>query len=194
MRFCSKCGSDVRLLVPEQDDRLRHVCEACGTVHYENPKLVVGCVAEWGERILMCRRAIEPRRGLWTLPAGFMEQGETTFEGARRETLEEALAEVRILSLFSLFNLPHIDQVYVMFRGRMTSPDFGPGRESLEVQLMHEEEIPWDQLAFASVRETLSLYFRDRSAGHFGVHTGTILPEGSDPARRRVAYLRPEGD
>lgn len=179
MNFCSHCGQPVSLKTPPQDNRPRHVCESCGTVHYQNPKLVVGCIAEWQDRILLCRRAIEPRYGLWTVPAGFMENGETTAEGAARETLEEANARVDELTLYALFNIPHIDQVYILFRARLLDLDFHPGSETLETVLAVEQDIPWDQLAFPTVRNSLRRYYADRRAGRFGVHVGTIeaLPQ-----------------
>lgn len=175
MKYCSECGSRVELLVPDGDDRPRHVCGACGTIHYQNPKVVVGCIPAWEDRILLCRRAIEPRYGLWTLPAGFMEKGETSQQGAARETLEEAEARVEVGELYSLFNLPHIDQVYLFFRSRLLDLDFAPGLESLEVRLFSEEEIPWAELAFPVVKETLKLFFRDRADGGFALRSGDIV-------------------
>jgi ADP-ribose pyrophosphatase YjhB (NUDIX family) len=136
--------------------------------------MVVGCIPEWEDKILLCRRAIEPRYGLWTLPAGFMENGETTAEGAARETREEAGAHIEMGSLYTLFNLPHIDQVYFMFRARLLDLDFKPGYETLEARLFTEPEIPWDQLAFRTIRATLELYFRDRAKGDFRFHFGDI--------------------
>lgn len=136
--------------------------------------MVVGTIPEWEDKILLCKRAIEPRIGLWTLPAGFMENGETSQQGALRETLEEANARVELTELYSLFNLPHISQVYLLFRGRLLDLDFSPGEESLEVELFSEDEIPWDQLAFPVVIETLKLYFEDRKKGCFGLRSGTI--------------------
>lgn len=175
MKYCSKCGSAVDLLVPAGDNVPRHVCAQCGEIHYLNPKMVVGCVPRWDERVLLCRRAIEPRYGLWTLPAGFMENNETTIEGAARETLEEASAQVRIADLYALFNLPHVNQVYVMFLADLVAPEFGPGAESLEVALYEEKDIPWDRIAFPVVEQTLRLYFEDRRRGCFQVHTGDIV-------------------
>ena len=189
MKFCSHCGDPVRVLVPHGDNRPRHVCTRCGTVHYQNPKIVVGCIPEWEGKVLLCRRAIEPRYGLWTLPAGFMERGETTLAGAARETLEEANARVAVGPLYSLFNLPHIDQVYMLFRGRLLDLDFHPGEESLEVQLFAESEIPWDSLAFPVVKETLELYFRDRAAGRDGLRVGDIVREGAELRRYRVTLF-----
>ncbi len=176
VNFCSRCGAPVALRVPPGDDRPRYVCDACGTVHYQNPKLVAGCLVEWADQVLLCRRAIQPRYGLWTLPAGFMENGETTREAAQREALEEANARVQILDLYSLFDLPHIDQVYCLYRGRLLDLEFSPGSESLEVRLFREEEIPWHALAFASIARTLQLYFEDRRTGQYRLHTGTIRP------------------
>ncbi len=138
--------------------------------------MVVGTIPEWGGKILLCRRAIEPKLGLWTLPAGFMENKETTAQGAARETWEEAYAKVDILSLYSLYNLPHIDQVYLMFRAKLLNLDFGPGPESLEVALFDEQDIPWDMLAFRTVEATLRAYFSDRKKGTFEFHMGDIAP------------------
>jgi ADP-ribose pyrophosphatase YjhB (NUDIX family) len=176
MRFCSNCGAPVARRVPPGDNLPRWVCESCNTIHYENPKMIVGCVAEWEGRVLLCRRAIEPRYGLWTVPAGFLENGETTVHGAQRETLEEANARVDIATLFSLYNLPHINQVYMLFRGRLLDADISAGAETLEVGLFDEADIPWNALAFATVRNTLQHYYSDKRAGHFGFHIGTIEP------------------
>ena len=188
MRYCSQCGAGVSVQVPEGDNMPRHVCPACGTIHYQNPKIVVGCIPEWEDRLLLCRRAIEPRYGLWTLPAGFMENGETVQQGAARETLEEAEARVEVGALYALFNLPHINQVYMLFRARLLVPEFGPGTESLETQLMTESEIPWDEIAFPVIHESLQLYFRDRAAGHFPLRAGSIRrPVG--PERRYEVTL-----
>ncbi len=174
MKFCSHCSAPVALRIPEGDALPRHVCTACGMIHYQNPKMVVGCIPEWEGKILLCRRAIEPRRGLWTLPAGFMENGETTFQGAMRETLEEANARVEIDSLYALYNIPHISQVYLLFRARLLDLDFSAGEETLELKLFDEAEIPWNEIAFATVRNTLTHYFDDRRKGAFPFHMGTI--------------------
>jgi ADP-ribose pyrophosphatase YjhB (NUDIX family) len=165
MNFCSHCGQPVSLRVPEGDHLPRHVCTACDTVHYQNPKIVAGCVPEHDGRILLCRRAIEPRRGYWTIPAGFMENGETTQEAARRESIEEALADVEIGSLLAVVHVLHADQVHVMFRARLPKPEFGAGAESLEVMLCDEQAIPWQDIAFRSVDFALRRYFEDRRAG-----------------------------
>ncbi|KAB2318161.1 NUDIX hydrolase [Betaproteobacteria bacterium SCN1] len=174
MNFCSECGSRVVLRIPDGDHLPRYICPACGTIHYQNPKMVVGCIPAWEDKILLCRRAIEPKYGLWTLPAGFMENGETTLEGAARETWEEAGARIEIGSLYTLFNLPHINQVYLMFHARLLDLDFQPGVESLETRLFDESEIPWDKIAFRTVHATLEHYFRDRRAGGFDFHFGDI--------------------
>jgi ADP-ribose pyrophosphatase YjhB (NUDIX family) len=183
MKFCSECGSRVALLVPGGDDRLRHVCRNCGIVHYQNPKIVVGCVPAWEEKVLLCRRAIQPRSGLWTLPAGFMEKGETVQQGAARETLEEAHARVEVGKLYGLFNLPHIDQVYLMFLSRLLDLEYAPGAESLEVDLFAESEVPWDELAFPIVIETLRLYFHDRANGEHTLRSGDIVRPDGDMGR-----------
>src|SRR2546430_15483745 len=142
MKFCDQCGAAVRLRVPEGDTLPRYVCEACGTIHYQNPRLVVGCVPEHDGGILLCRRAIEPRRGYWTVPAGFMENGETLQQAAARESLEEALTEVQIGSLLSVVHVLHAQQVHVFFRAALRTASFGPGPESLEVELVRPEQIP----------------------------------------------------
>lgn len=175
MKFCSTCGSArVELRVPGGDTHPRHVCGDCGHVHYQNPKVVVGCLPEWEERILLCRRAIEPRYGLWTLPAGFLEIGETVVAGAARETLEEANARVEVGELYSLVSLPQIGQVYMMFRARLADLDFGPGSESLEVRLFEEQEVPWETLAFRTIGRTLRNYFLDRKLGAFPLRVSSI--------------------
>ena len=174
MKFCSNCGAPVALRVPPGDTLPRHVCDACHAIHYQNPRLVVGCIVEWEDRILLCRRAIEPRHGLWTVPAGYMENGETTFDGAARETLEEANARVEMGPLYALYNIPHINQVYILFRARLLDTDVSPGAETLEARLLAEHEIPWDQIAFATVRNTLNHYYSDRKTGEYKFHMGTI--------------------
>ncbi|MBI1964913.1 MAG: NUDIX hydrolase [Betaproteobacteria bacterium] len=176
MKFCSHCGAPVTLRVPPGDTLPRHVCDACHAIHYQNPRMVVGCIVEWEDRILLCRRGIEPRHGLWTVPAGFMENGETTFQGALRETLEEAHARVEIDSLYALYNIPHINQVYLLFRARLLDTAISPGAETLEVKLCPENEIPWERIAFASIRNALAHYFSDRKRGAYPFHTGTIEP------------------
>ena len=165
MKFCSHCGQPVTVLVPEGDHRPRHVCTGCGAIHYQNPKIVAGCVPEHEGRILLCRRAIEPRLGFWTIPAGFMENGETTQDAARRESFEEAQAEVEVGSLLAVVHVLHADQVHVMFRAKLLKPEFGPSPESLEVMLCDESDIPWAEIAFRSVDFALRRYLEDRRAG-----------------------------
>ena len=165
MKFCSNCGSQVVLKVPEGDHLPRHVCENCGTIHYINPKVVVGSVPEYQGRILLCKRGIEPRLGYWTIPAGFMENDETLEAGAAREASEEALIDVEIGSLLLLANVTSANQVHVFFRSRMRRPDFGVTPESLEVKLVEEKDIPWDDLAFPSTEAALRHYVADRAAG-----------------------------
>lgn len=189
MKYCSHCGAEVEIRVPDGDNRPRYICSECESIHYQNPKVVVGCIPVWEDRILLCRRAIEPRYGLWTLPAGFMENGETTQEGAARETREEANANVEVGSLYSLFNLPHIDQVYMLFRSQLLDLDFAPGTESLEVNLFREEEIPWKEIAFPVVRETLKLFFTDVKSGGFPLRGGTIVRISENPRHYETTFL-----
>ncbi|HJT51782.1 MAG TPA: NUDIX hydrolase [Nitrosospira sp.] len=174
MKYCSDCGKLVELRIPEGDTLPRHVCSACHVIHYQNPKIVVGCIPEWEDRILLCLRAIEPRHGFWTLPAGFMENAETLAQGAERETLEEANARVEMGELYSIYDVPYINQVHVLFRARLLDLDFKPGIESLDVKLFNEAEIPWDTLAFRVIREPLNRYFEERRSGKLGFHMGTI--------------------
>ncbi|MGH8802295.1 MAG: NUDIX hydrolase, partial [Casimicrobiaceae bacterium] len=182
MNFCSQCGArGLEFRVPDGDTRPRYVCAACGTVHYQNPKVVVGNLPVWEGRVLLCRRAIEPQRGLWTLPAGFLENGETLAQGALRETLEEACARVGIDELFTLISLPQINQVYVMFRARLLDLDFGPGPESLEVALFDERDVPWEELAFRTIARTLRNYFRDRLDSRFRLHVSALERRGTLP-------------
>jgi len=175
VNYCSSCGSAVARRVPSGDNRERFVCDACGTIHYQNPKIVTGCLPIYGDQVLLCQRAIQPRQGLWTLPAGFLENGETSTEGAARETKEEACANVAIEGLYTVFNLPHISQVYMFFRASLLDLDFAPGFESTDVRLFREDEIPWQDLAFPVVRDTLEHYFRDRASGVYPVRVGDIL-------------------
>ena len=178
MKFCSSCGHPLTERIPPNDDRSRHYCSDCGTVHYQNPKIVTGCLPVWEDSILLCKRAIEPRSGFWTVPAGFMELNETVEQGALRETWEEARAHVEILAPYSMFSLLHVNQLYIIFRARLTDLDFRPGPESEEVSLFTESEIPWNDLAFGTVRHTLQFFFRDRPSGRFPLRTGTILRQG----------------
>jgi ADP-ribose pyrophosphatase YjhB (NUDIX family) len=174
MRFCSECGGPVSLSIPAGDTRPRAICQACGQIHYSNPRVVTGCVLEHQGRILLCRRSIEPRAGFWTLPAGFLEDGETMADGAQREAMEEALAPAVALTLFAIMDVPGVCQVHVMYRGELATPTWGVGEESSEVVLAEPSAIPWDQLAFPSVEYTLRRYMADRSAGVFGLHTTTV--------------------
>jgi len=174
MNFCSQCGSPVTSRVPPGDDRRRHVCDSCGTIFYSNPKIIAGCIPQWGEQVLLCRRAIEPRTGLWTLPAGFMENGESTAQAAARETLEEANARVEMGNLFAYLNIPAINQVYVIFLARLLDIDFSAGAESLEVRLFDEHEVPWEEIAFPSIERALRLYYQDRRRHSFGTHMADI--------------------
>jgi len=192
MKFCSHCGATVTFKVPEGDNLPRFVCGACETIHYQNPNIVAGCIPEWRDKILLCRRAIDPRHGYWTLPAGFMENSETSIEAAARETLEEAGARVEVTSLFAIYSLPHISQVYMMFRSRLPEPDYQPGTESLEVELFSESEIPWDKLAFPVIEETLRRYYEDKSKGKFELHVGDLMVIDREKRQFKANYLQPE--
>lgn len=180
MKFCSECGAALSVRIPEGDNLPRHVCDACQTIHYLNPKIVAGCILEWQGKVLLCRRAIEPRYGLWTLPAGFMENGESAVTAAAREAAEEAHAVGENLILCGLYSLTHVSQVYLMFRGQLKDGYASPGHESLEVQLCSKEEIPWNRLAFTVVHETLHQYFADRQAGAFQLHVGDIVRQANN--------------
>jgi ADP-ribose pyrophosphatase YjhB (NUDIX family) len=174
IRFCRACGTAVQYRVPADDNRERAVCPACGTVHYENPLNVVGTVPVWGEQVLLCKRAIEPRYGLWTLPAGFLELGETTAQGAVRETLEESGAQIELGALFSVLDVVRVGQVHLFYLATMTSPALDPGSETIEARLFREDEIPWEQIAFRTVRETLRFFFEDRRRARFTLHCADI--------------------
>jgi len=174
IKHCRACGTAVAYGIPPDDNRERAVCPACSTIHYENPVNVVGTVPTWGEQVLLCKRAIEPRYGLWTLPAGFLELGETTAQGALRETDEEAGAQVELGALFTVLNVVRVGQLHLFYLAPMTSPALNPGSETLEARLFREDEVPWDEIAFRTVRETLSHFFEDRRRGHFGVHCADI--------------------
>jgi len=176
MNFCSQCGAPVSVKVPPGDNLPRHVCDACSTSHYSNPKMVVGAIPEWQDRVLLCKRAIEPRLGLWTLPAGFMENGETTAQAALRETLEEANARIELAEMFTVLSVPYVNQVHIFYRSRLLDLDFGPGTESLEVALFREKDVPWETMAFRTVTTTLQHFFEDRRHGTFRIHAGDVLP------------------
>lgn len=167
IKFCTACGSRVELKTPDDEDQVRAVCTVCGQVHYENPKMVVGCIPELDGKILLCKRNIEPRKGLWTLPAGYLENGESVQEGAIRETFEETGNRVGSVEPYRLFNIVFVDQIYFMFRAAMQSDTFGPTSESSEVRLFDEQDIPWDKIAFEVIRQTLDHYLADRKKGTF---------------------------
>ena len=186
MRFCSHCGEGVERRIPAGDHRERFVCASCGMIHYQNPKIVAGCIIDVEGRILLCRRGIEPRYGKWTVPAGFMENGESTQNAAARETWEEARALVDDLRLFTLFNLPHINQVYSLFRARLAQPGFDVSDESLETRLFSADELPWDEMAFPVVAESLKLYLADRAGGGFRLHSGNLIRLPGEAVRFRV--------
>ena len=176
MKYCSACGAAVEFRIPADDNRARHICTACNMIHYQNPRMVIGSIPQWEDKVLLCRRAIEPQYGKWTLPGGFMENGETTAQAAIRETLEEACARIAIIDLYSMYSLPYINQVHLLFRAELLDLNFGPGQESLEVKLFSETEIPWDELAFRPVRYSLEHYFAERGKGQFTLHTGELVP------------------
>jgi ADP-ribose pyrophosphatase YjhB (NUDIX family) len=175
MKFCSNCAAPVARRVPPGDSLPRWVCDQCGVIHYQNPVMVVGTIPEHGGRILLCRRAIEPRYGYWTLPAGFMENDETTAQAALRETLEEAGARIELAEAFSMLSVPYVNQVHLFYRARLLDLDFSPGEESLEVALHDEAAIPWQEIAFRTVATTLKHWFADRTRGTFAFHAGDIL-------------------
>ncbi|GAA5236398.1 NUDIX hydrolase [Verticiella sediminum] len=175
-RYCSQCGSLLTRRIPPDDTRVRDVCDNCGAIHYQNPRLVVGTVPVWEDRVLLCKRAIEPRLGYWTLPAGFMELGETTSLGAQRETLEEAGLQTEPGALFSMIDVPQADQVHCFFLTQVVDGAFAPGPETLEARWALEEEVPWDDIAFRTVSITLERFFADRRAGSFGVHYLSLPP------------------
>lgn len=174
MKYCSLCGHSVSKRIPPDDDRERYVCDNCSHIHYENPRVIVGVLPSWGTQVLLCKRAIEPRKGYWTIPAGFLENGESTADGARRETWEEACAEVGERHLYCIYDLPHINQVYVFFRAELLKKEFAAGPESLDVQLFEEQDIPWQDLAFPVVTSTLKYYYQDRKDGVFPTRNDEI--------------------
>lgn len=178
--YCRLCGQPTAFRIPSGDNLPRQCCDACGTIHYDNPKLVLGTLPTWEDKVLLCRRAIEPRYGLWTLPAGFMENNETTAAAALRETDEEAGAQIELLDLYTLISVPHISQIHGIYRARLLSPDFNPGSETLEARLFAEEEIPWDEIAFRTIKLTLQHFFADRRSGCYPFHSLEIM--GPPPA------------
>ena len=179
MNFCPNCGAKIVIRVPDGDTLPRHVCSACGAIHYRNPLMVIGSIPEWDDQVLLCRRAIEPRHGFWTLPAGFMELGETVAQAAIRETLEEANARVELASVFTMLSVPHVNQVHIFYRAKLLDLDFGPGSESLEVALFREQDVPWRELAFRTISATLRHYYADRKQGAYSLHADEILPPKS---------------
>lgn len=175
IKHCRNCGSAVEYRVPDDGDtKERAVCPVCHTVHYENPLNVVGTIPHWGDQVLLCKRNIEPRFGKWTLPAGFMELHETVVEGAARETVEEAGALFEMGDFFSLVNIPRVGQVHMFYRAKLLSDQFDPGFETMEAKLFFEDEIPWDEIAFKTVGETLKRYFADRRTGQYSIHVFDI--------------------
>jgi ADP-ribose pyrophosphatase YjhB (NUDIX family) len=175
IKHCKACGTAVEYRLPDDGDtRLRAVCPACHAVHYENPLNVVGTVPTWGDKVLLCKRNIEPRLGKWTLPAGFMELGETLAQGAARETVEEAGAQFEMQELFSIMNVVRVGQVHFFFLARLTSDSFAPGHETMEARLFSEKDIPWDELAFRTVKQTLQCYFADMKSQNFALHHADI--------------------
>ncbi|MDM3872163.1 NUDIX hydrolase [Porticoccus sp. W117] len=180
MNYCSNCGQPVSLAIPEDDDRERHICRHCDTIHYQNPRIITGCLPIYDDghepRVLLCKRAIEPRYGKWTLPAGFMENGETAEQGAARECWEEARAKVSIGDLYNMTSIPNVNQVHLFFMATLDKPEFASGPESLEVELLKEADIPWDEISFTAVKVTLQNYFRDRANGQFPLRSGWAGP------------------
>ena len=174
IKHCKTCGGVAVYGVPAGDNRERATCTVCHTIHYENPLNVVGTVPVWGDQVLLCRRNIEPRYGLWTLPAGFMELGETIAEGALRETIEEAGAHIELQALYTVLNVVRVGQVHLFYRARLLDTEFAPGPESIEARLFREDEIPWDEIAFRTTRETLKRYFADNRRGQFDVYCADI--------------------
>lgn len=169
MKYCSHCRADIIVTIPDGDNRERFMCSSCDIIFYENPRIIAGSIAVYGDKVLLCKRAIEPRLGYWTLPAGFMENGETTQQGAWRETIEESQADVAIGELYSICNVPRINQVHMFYLATMSSDACGPTTESSEVGLYSEADIPWDEIAFATVKQTLERFFSDRKQGTFGL-------------------------
>ena len=175
-KFCIVCGSPTEFKIPDGDNKERAVCTVCGHIHYQNPKVVSGCILEWEDKILLCKRATEPRSGYWTLPAGFLENNETVSEGALRETREEANAQSDDIKLFFMCDLRHISQIYMMYLGKLSKGEYSAGPESMEVKLFSESEIPWDDIAFSVIEKTLKLYFEDKKNGNFSIHFDIIDP------------------
>ncbi len=175
MKYCSYCAAEVSLQIPEGDNRPRYVCGACAAIHYQNPRVITGCIVNWNKKVLLCRRGIEPRKGKWTLPAGFLENGETIEQGAARETKEEANIVVKPKGLYTIFNLPHISQIYIFYRATVEQNDASAGDETEAVAMFSEEEIPWSELAFPVIEKTLKLFFSDRENDDFPTHVEDII-------------------
>lgn len=175
INFCPSCGANTQIKVPQGDNRKRAVCTQCDTIHYQNPNIVAGSLPVWKDKVLLCKRAINPRIGTWTLPAGFMEQGETVEQGAARETWEEARAKLDDMQVYTMLSIPRISQVYIIYRAQLQGENaFEPGPESLETALFSEQEIPWDNIAFPMIERSLRYYFKDVKLGQFGVYAETI--------------------
>ncbi|MBI5473396.1 MAG: NUDIX hydrolase [Ignavibacteriae bacterium] len=187
MNFCSNCGKPVHLLIPAGDHKQRFVCSACNTVHYENPRMIVGCLPRWRDKVLLCKRANEPISGFWTLPAGFLENDETAEAGAMRETREEANADVELVRMISLYSIPIIGQVYVFFLADLKNLNFHPGVETEITALFGRDEIPWDQLAFSSVRYTLQKYFANEGDSSAPVFVGSYVPNSESTEEKNWA-------
>jgi len=177
INYCNNCGNEVSQIVPDGDQKTRDVCTECGAIHYQNPKIITGCLIEHQQKILLCKRAIEPQSGKWTLPAGFMENNETLEQGAARETIEEANAQVKSMNLYAVYDIPHISQVYMIYRAELASEHFSPGSESLEVDLFDRNNLPWELLAFSVIKEVLIKYYEDQDKGIYRLHTGLITAE-----------------
>lgn len=193
VKFCNVCGAQVEHRVPEGDHLPRHICPACGHIQYFNPRVIVGCIPEWEDgRILMCRRNIEPRFGLWTFPAGFMELSETSGQGAAREAREESGADVEVGDVLAMINVPYVSQVYVVHRARMRTSGHHPTPESSETRLMTESEIPWDEIAFPTVYHSLKFFFADRAAGHAQMHTLDLSHKPRRPRDQEVTTGDPQ--
>ncbi|MGA0934176.1 MAG: NUDIX hydrolase [Pseudohongiellaceae bacterium] len=183
MKFCPTCASKVSFRIPEGDDRERFICDDCGEIHYQNPRIVVCSVPCFEDKVLLCKRAIEPRYGKWTLPGGFMENDETTQQAALRETREEACARIELHGLYSYYNLPHINQVHLFYRASLLDLDFGAGPESLEVDLFRKDDIPWNEIAFPAVGNTLEHYFSDRLTNQYPLRAANVI---LSPDNRRI--------
>ncbi len=175
MNYCNLCGAKLNFIIPADDNRARFICENCGHIHYQNPRIIICTLPIYEDKVLLCKRGIEPHYGLWTLPGGFMENNETTHEGAIRETQEEACANIELMDIYSLYNLAHINQVYLFFRANLLDLNFAAGNESLDVELFTENQIPWQEIAFMPVAQTLERYFHDRNRNVFPMHCAEIL-------------------